>query len=514
KIAYIANEQLYLRNLDAIEARPIQGIQEEIQSPFFSPDGEWIGFWSWTEGGILKKIAVGGGSAVTLCKATSPFGICWWEDNTILFGQGQNVMRVSANGGTPEVLLRSKPDELIFLSQVLPGGKAALLSVTSGSGTWDKARIVAASLESGERKVIIEQGGGIARYIPTGHLVYVSGTTLYAAPLDLHRLEVGAGSVPVLSGLMPSRGLTSVIQYCFSDPGSLIYAPSFVTNRRLIWVDSRGIVTPLAAEERNYAQVRFSPDCGKAAAAIQNDEGVWEIWILDLGEKPSFKLAVGSHPVWTPDGRRIIFHSTSTGDICWIPADGSTLEPEVLLERSSPQFPFPWSCSPDGKTLFFYENPNFDIGVLKLDGEGRPEYAIRTDFYEGQPAISPDGRRIAYVSNRSGSRGIWVRSYPEPGAPVLISPSGEDPVWSRDGRRLFFRTSDKMMSVAIEVGQEFRFRPAETLFTGRYHFGWFPNYDYSRDGRFIMIQQVSTSAEIIVVLNWFEELKRLVPTGK
>ena len=200
QIVYGANEQLYLRNLDEMEARPIQGTDENPFNPFFSPDGEWVGYISDTDGHpLLKKIAPSGGAAVTLGDAARPFGASWGSDDTILYGQPEGIMRVSANGGAPELVIPTEASEQVHGPQMLPGGEWVLFTLTSASGPtrWDEAQIVVQSLDSGERKILWE-GGSDARYVPTGHLVYALEDVLFALPFDLASLEVSGGPVPLV----------------------------------------------------------------------------------------------------------------------------------------------------------------------------------------------------------------------------------------------------------------------------------------------------------------------------
>ena len=231
RLVYSANQQLYLRAMDQTEAIPVRGTEGRARSPFFSPDGEWVGFYS---GGQLKKVAIRGGAAVTLCEALNPHGARWGADGTIVFGQrGAGILQVSADGGTPEVLipLGEGTEEIGHGPQVLRGEKAVLFTLGDGTN-WDDAQIVVHSLETDQRKVLIE-GGRDARYVPTGHLVYVLDETLLAVPFDVDKLKVTGGPIPMVEGVMTTDMRTGAAHFSVSDTGSLVYvAVSDLATRR------------------------------------------------------------------------------------------------------------------------------------------------------------------------------------------------------------------------------------------------------------------------------------------
>ena len=223
-MAYTANPQLYLRSMSELESRPIAGAAGSVvTSPVFSPDSQSVAFWSSSDQ-TLKKVAVSGGAAVTICRADNPLGVSWGTDG-IVFGQRKGIMRVSANGGTPEVLVSLKDGEQAYGPQILPGGETVLFTLATGSAAerWDKAQIVTHSLRSGERKTLVD-GGSDGRYVATGHLVYATAGIVFAVPMNLRRLEVTGGPVPVVEGVR--RATTSgVAQFDLSSSGSLVYLP-------------------------------------------------------------------------------------------------------------------------------------------------------------------------------------------------------------------------------------------------------------------------------------------------
>ena len=279
-LVYVANDQLYLRAMDQLEVTPIRGTIGGT-SPFFSPEGQWVGFWV---GGELKKVAIAGGAPVTLCSAENPSGASWAADDRIVFGQGrEGVSQVSANGGEKELLISvdSEKVELAHGPQVLPGAEALLFTLRSGAGNiWDDSQIVVQSLETGERNVLVN-GGTDARYVPTGHLVYAQQGTLLAVPFDVARLEITGDRVPIQDGVAQSIA-TGASQFAFSDLGSLVYIPgnSAAVSRTLVWVDREGREEPLAVEPLAYRWPRISPDGGHLAVYTSDSES--DVWTFDL----------------------------------------------------------------------------------------------------------------------------------------------------------------------------------------------------------------------------------------
>jgi serine/threonine-protein kinase len=522
-LVYVANGQLYLRAMDQLEATPIRGTAERGgRSPFFSPDGQWVGFYA----GDLKKVAITGGAPVKLCDAVNPWGASWGADDRIVFGQGaEGIFQVSANGGEKELLIRMDSEsEAAHGPQILPGGEAVLFTLRSGGGPWDDAQIMVQSLETGERKVLVN-GGTDARYVPTGHLVYVQEGTLLAVPFDVARLEVTGGRVPIVEGVAQAlANFTGAAQFTFSDLGALVYVSgnSSGMNRTLVWVDREGKEEPLAVEPRSYYRPELSPD-GELLAVAVADKGNTDIWIHDLRRNTSNRLTFDSgvdySPLWMPDGRRVVFESTREGGgVYWKAADGTG---QVERLTTSPMRQQPYSVSPDGKhLLLMVHNPEtgLDVEVLSMEGEPTTKPLIQTAFDDYCPAVSPDGRWIAYHSDESGQAEVYVRPFPnvEDGRWLISSGGGNYPVWAQTGEELFYQSGDRMMVVRIET-EPFLAGNPEILFTGNYLSYPGRHYAIHPDGqRFLMTTQGEYTGELrqelIVVQNWFEELKRLVPT--
>jgi len=540
-------QQLYRRVLDQLAAVSIPGT-DGGSAPFFSPDGRWIGFWS---GGALKKTSMdGSGAATTICNTPEVFGASWGPDDTIVFARPtEGLFRVPGAGGTPESLARPdrKKGELKYLlPQFLPDGAAILFTVThSPLPTWDDTEVVAQSLATGERTVVVP-GGADGRYLRSGHLLYVRRGTLMAVPFDLQRLKAAGGEVAVIADVMQAGNMptepsdSGAGQFSVSESGSLLYLPGGVfpdPERSLVWVNRSGAVEPLPLPSRAYASPRLSSDGGRVVFWTQGDRN---IWIHELGRGTTTKLTSdgrNARPVWTPDGTRVTFATALGGheNLFWKPADGSG--PAERLTTSD-HLHVAASWSPDGRTLAFVESrpeTGYDIWMLPRDGDLQPRAFIKTRFVEAYPQFSPDGHHLAYASDESGRFEVYVQPYPGPGPRQMVSTDGGiGPTWSRDGRELFYTTQGvvgrspqfaggqatltRMMVVPVTLRPTFTFGTPQLLFQGSYGAtSLIRSYDMTADGqRFLMVLPTQRppvdAAEMILVENWIEELKRLVPT--
>jgi serine/threonine-protein kinase len=524
--------RLYLRPMNEHEAEPILGTEEAV-GPFFSPDGEWIGFWA---DGNLKKVPIDGGPPVALCEARRTFGASWGPDDTIVFGQQTGgILQVSADGGAPEAITRIAKGEWSHrLPHILPDGEWILFTVMKGDRRWYETKIMAKSMETGERKILVENGAD-ARYAPTGHLVFARLGILMAVPFDPTQLEVTGGPVGVVAGVKQAVNVrggtahdTGAAQFSFSASGSLAYVPGGIfpdVEKSLVWVDREGAAEPLQAPLAPYVFPRISPDGKRVAVGTLSLE--MDIWVYDISREASTRLTLekgwDSSPVWTPDGARITFSSDRTGlpNIYWIPADGSG--PAERLTTVEPSRPASWSL--DGKVLAFLHlatEGNHDIWVLPLEGEPRP--FIQSPFNETHPTFSPDGCWLAYRSVKSGRSEVYVTPFPGPGPEHQISTDfGRDPAWAPDGRELFYiiphsDRSRSMMAVDITTDPTFTAGRPRELFREKYvSTSLLRGYDVTADSHgFLMVRDESQPEEVVtefhLVLNWFDELKRLVPT--
>jgi serine/threonine-protein kinase len=546
QFAYNSTGGLYLRNMDDLEGRPISGTQDAFSNPFFSPDGQSVGYW---QNGELKRISIGGGAPVVICAAANPFGVSWERDNTILFGQPKGIMRVSANGGTPELVIPVKDNERVDGPQLLPDGDSVLFSATTRAGEtrWDEAQVVVQSVSRGNRKVLV-QGGSGARYISTGHLVYALGDALFAVAFDVRRLEIGGGAVSVIEGVARAGNPTAnsaAANYAVSGDGTLVYVKpgalgGFLAEgapRTLVWVDRQGREESLGAPVQPYVYPRIAPDGTRVALDIRNQGQ--DIWIWDLRRqtmrRATFDPALDALPVWTPDGRRLVWTSQRGGgplNLYWQAADGTG-----TVERltDSPNAQRASSVTPDGTRLLFSENIQTESGranvlMLSLDGDRHATPLVRTMFTERLAEISPDGRWLAYESDESGQFQIYVRPFPavDEGRWQVSTAGGRQPVWIGSGRELIYVAPDgSLMSVSADIrldGESFTGGTPARLVTGEgYYYAWNDQnqgrtYDVFPDGkRFLRLKESgsgdSPTASIVVVENWTEELKRLVPVN-
>jgi serine/threonine-protein kinase len=505
--------QLYVRSLDHPDATPVRDT-EGAMSAFFSPDSRWLGFFAGTR---LMKVPIEGGMPQPICEAAEVRGASWGSDGTIVFSTGTSgLRRVSASGGTPKVLLAPdvKRGNVEFdWPEVLPGSEAVLF--TSFAGT---SQVAVLSLKTGKWHSLIEGTG--AHYSSSGHLVFGRGGSLFAAPFDLKRLELTGPAVSVLDGVMTLAPFNSPL-FALSGNGTLSYAAGSTARRSLVWVDRQGKVAPFASEPHSYEEPRLSPDAKRLAVTIRADNP--DIWIVDVSRgalaRLTFDPGEDETPVWTPDGTKVTYSADRKGRaraIYWKPYDGSGAEEELFESDTHPHVS---SWSPDGSTLVYTEyDPVYsgDIWTLTLDPKRERRPWLRTPFNERAARFSPDGRWLVYVSNESGRDEVYVQPFPGAGGKWQVSVSGgTEPVWSRDGKELFYRSGDTMMSVRVTYAKSFSAESPRALFEGRF----VPTrrgeaaYDVSPDGeRFAMVQRDLQSAptHLNVFLGFSEELKRRV----
>ena len=522
---------LMLRPLDALEARPVVPMG---RNPVFSPDGQWIAYFD-DNAFVLKKMPVSGASPVDICPFVGgPRGASWSGD-TIVFATGDpatGLWRVPAGGGEPVVLTRPDPAQPLgdhLLPSALPGGRGILFTIVE-PGRSDGAEVAVLDSRTGQHHTLI-RGGSQAHYVESGHLVYAAAGTLRAVRFDLERLEVVGEPLPVVDDVMVSP--LGVAFYDVSPLGTLVYVSGgapLQPPRSLVWIDRQGRQEPLRAPERPYAGARLSPDGARVALEVRDQEN--DIWIWDLARETIRKLTHGpsidQSPVWTPEGRHVVFTSDRAGlpNLYMQAADGSG-PVERLVTSSVAQWPT--AITPDGTTVLGHEfgaTTSFDLFLSRLENRSS-QPILQEPVAQTLPAISPDGRYLAYQSNESGGFEIYVRPFPdlERGKWQVSTNGGTRAAWARSGRELFFfDRSSAFVAVSVETSGE--------------TFGWgtpvrildrFPedgqinlrSYDVAPDGRrFLALREAPASttttdpAHVVVVLNWTEELKVKLPVGR
>jgi eukaryotic-like serine/threonine-protein kinase len=517
-VAYVAaaagRTQIYMRSVDRLEAQPIPGT-EGGQSPFFSPDSQWLGFLD-DNGGWLKRIPVGGGAPLPVCVVGFTRGVSWGPDGFIVFTRdgAHGLERVRAEGGTPEPLTpldAQKHESSHRLPELLPGGEAVLFNVkTDETQSWDDASIEALSLRTHERSLVLT-GGSNPRYT-RGHLVYVRAGGLWAAPFDPGMARVTGPPVQVLEGVSSSHEAGHA-NFGVASDGTLVYVPGKArgTDRHLVRVDRTGRARPLTDTRRAYSTMSLSPDGRRLALTIESaNDQVW-VYELDRGTLTPQTLRWNNNtPIWTPDGRRLTFSSTPDGpaNVYWQPADRSGA-PEKLTAGADWQFPVAWS--PDGKTLLFTDNapPMAGLFALPMEGDRTPRLLLRGPFV-GDAQLSPDGRWLAYRSVESGRQEVQVTAFPRGvGRWPVSTDGGSNPVWARSGRELFYRNGDRMMAVTVTSGQTFAASKPRFLFEAKSPPDPLLSYAVTADGEFLMIEAGESEApatQIDVVLEWLREV--------
>jgi hypothetical protein len=518
-LVYGAGNRLNLHTFDQLASTPIRGSEAGGRGPFFSPDGEWIGFWQNEQ---LMKVAVTGGGPIVIAKMENPLGASWSEDGSILLGMGgSGIWRLAAAADVPEKVIAVKEGELAASPQMLPGGEWVLFTVRLAGSGWDDSQIVAQSLRSSEQRVLV-RGGRDGRYVPTGHVLYARAGTMMAVPFDLAQMKTVGNPVSMLEGINDARATTAATHFALSATGTLAYVGGFdeSSTGTPVWFDRSGrevrAVTPMPL--RGVQHPRLSPD-GRRLSTIEDGD----VWVHDLEGRPPIRLTHDpGHfaPLWTPDGKRLIYESNSPAPLRLIAADGSDAAPVPV----SPVAHYhPHAVTADGRTLIAVEvdsgtRTENHVVSFEMGEKAKPTlivHASGSSGFEGT-ALSPDDRWLAFTSSTTGQPEIWVQPYPGPGAPVRVSPNGGvEPIWARNGRELYYLEGRKMMAVAVDARTTFDFKPATLLFeTTAAMTNQPPSYDVAADGRFLMIKPALPGAEVapmVIITNWFEELTRRVP---
>jgi serine/threonine protein kinase/Tol biopolymer transport system component len=542
RLAYASGNppKLFTRRLDQPKATELPGT-EGATMPFFSPDGQWVGFVARDK---LSKVSVEGGAVVPLADISSFAGASWGEDgNIIVIEFIKGLLRIPAGGGPPETLAGLADGEsTLAFPQILPGGKAILFGASTTAIIADKGITEVLTLVDRRRK-IVARGGGTPRFLATsagvGHLVYVNEATLFAVPFDPHKLEMRGPAVPILDDVAhDSPGGAG--QFDFSSApsghGTLIYrraSGGALAMTTLQWMDATGKATlkkePLLAKPGVYKYPNVSPDGKRVALGVSEGRSA-DIWVYDSQRDTMTRLTFGevlsSDPTWSPDGKYVVFSSAGKGGIFQVRADGASL-PQALTESKSLQYPT--SFTPDGKRLAYLEYAgNSQIWTMPLEEQGgqlkagKPEQFLKSSFNDILAEFSPDGRWLAYASNESGKYEVYVRAFPPPSterdAKWQISNSGGMRAhWSPNGHDLLYESVDQIMAVSYTVKGDTFVSDKPRVWIEKLDAQW----DLAPDGKRVVVVTPVESAEapkqeheVVFLENFFDELRRRVPLGK
>ena len=540
RLVYVSQNRLFTRRLDQSNARELAGTEEAF-APFFSPDGRWVAFFA---GGKLKKISVEGGAAIPLCNVVNGRGGAWGEDGNIIEAAGgiSGLERVPATGGTPTPVTELAQGEATHRwPQILPGGKAVLFTSNNGSdgSSYDAAKIEVMSLADHRRKVL--EQGMFGRYVApsrdgahdSGYLLYVDRGALFAVPFDSEALEVRGTPVPVLEEIASSTNF-GFAEFDFSPVnGTLVYRSGGRSGgelRTIQWLDSRGKIQPLLSKPDTYEVPRISPDGQRLALSVAADIFVYDLQRDNLTRLTFDRQSWG--PLWYPDGRYIVFHSPE--GMSWTRSDGAA-KTKPLIQGTQGQSP--WSFTRDGKNLVFQQGNaknDWDLWTVPVESDstglraGKPQPFLQTAFNEREASFSPDGRWLAYASDESGIHQVYVRAFPDNGIKRQVSSDGGlYPVWSRNGRELFYLTEDSaMIMVAAYTVNGDSFMPNKPRVWSEKplaNLGFLGiNYDVAPDGKRIVALMPTEATpggkqaqnQVTFLLNFADELRRRVPIGK
>jgi DNA-binding winged helix-turn-helix (wHTH) protein/Tol biopolymer transport system component len=525
RIVFVSKGALAIRRLDQTKSMRLAGTEGGF-FPFFSPNGQWVAFFA---DGKLQKVAIEGGAPVALCDAAGPGGGSWGDEDSIVaaLDAARGLSRVPAAGGAPQPLTDSKSDSgalMHFWPQVLPGGKGVLFAATNASG---QGSLRVLTPNDGKLKTVVENSTH-GHYLASGYVVYYQRETLFAAPMDAGRLELTGPAVPLVFEVSSSGDRA---EFDLSTSGTLVYRRGTARNSLPSWLYSSGKIEPVLAKPGNYSSPRLSPDGTRLALPVIH-EGKQNLWVYDLRRETWNRLTSEddpeSLPTWTPDGEFLAFRSGNT--LAWTQSDGSgKVERLAGVSRNAG----PYSFSADGKWLAFWPlEPSSDLwivpvertpGVLRL---GQPQPLLQQAGSKGAPAISPNGRWVAYSSDASERFEIYVMPFSPQrrtaGRKWLVSNGGgHSPVWSQNGRELFYEGFDLRVQVAAYTVKGDSFVAEKPRFWSEKQMadiGFFPGFDVAPDGKRVLALFASEDAKpetiLHMLLNVDSELRRRAPSHR
>jgi eukaryotic-like serine/threonine-protein kinase len=503
--------QLYLRKLDSFESTAIPGT-EDGSTPFFSPNGEQLGFV--TLDNKLKKVALGGGGSVVLASQAAVIGGSWADDDIIYFQKSfaSGVYAVSAGGGQPrQVTKPAGTDDRVHLwPAALPGNIGLIFTVWTGK-SFNEARIEALSFKTGKRRVLVD-GGTDAHYLGNGYLAYAHSGTLFVVGFDPERLEVKGTPAPVIQGLMMGASNGDAV-FGVSRNGTLVFQPGTLTSfqRNLLWVERSGKATPITPEVKPYASPAISPDGRQIALTLESSS--FDVWIYDLGRDTLTKVSFGSddyRPHWSPDGKMLAYDSSKSGhQQVYVKRGGGQASEQVVTDGPEDKQLYDWTK--DGREVIFgrqNKDTGWDLYAAAIEGDHKPRPLVEASFNQVQAQVSPDGKWLAYVSDESGEDEVFVQALDDPGTRVQVSrETGIAPRWTRSGNELLYRMKDRLMSVKITSGPTFSPSKPSVLFADKKEWN---GYDVAGDGRLVVTRDAEDQGsgnQINVVLHWFDEVK-------
>ena len=536
RFVYVRDGQLHLRDFGQFDSAPIRGTDEGPAMPVFSPDGESLVYSVPSAAFQVKRIPVSGGSPITIWpgeEGSGLFGISW-HDDALLFSQPEGIVRLGSGGGELEVVVPAADGEILFGAERLPDGKGLLFGrATEATAAGFDAAAILVLTPDGER-ITVWTGGSDARYVPTGHIVFAQGDTLFAVGFDLDGLEVQGTPVPVVEGVTRSGNeLTHTANYAFSDNGTLVYADfdfGNVGSRNLVFVDRNGQTESVGFEAGIYSTPRVSPDASRIAYTRTDESGVSNVWIYNLsGTTQPRQLTfegMNRYPVWSSDSDRVAFQSSreDRGSIFWRPADGTgSVQRLTMAEEDFAHIPE--SFSPDSRSLLYSVRRAVTGSIWTLDLETLESsvFAEVPDSLVWQSLFSPDGQWVAYQSNETGEDEIFVKPFPPTEARYQL-PNTQDnhhPLWSPDGTELYYVPGPIQFAVvSVTTTPGFEFGNPEAISANLFVPGAptvVRNTDILPDRERLVAVGPALGvgdrgdAAIHVVLNWFEELKEGVP---